>query len=224
MKISNRLKQIASFVDDNSYVIDVGCDHALLDIFLVQNKNNIKTIASDVNKGPLESAKRNIQEYNLEDKIEIKLGDGIRTINDQVDTIVISGLGGETIIDILKEDITRLKNVKTLILSPHSDIYQVRKEVTNLGYKIVNELFIYDQKKPYVIIKFVKGEEIYSDDELFFGPFILKEKNDSFYRYYQALLLKNKEVLNKIPNDNETKETLKKEINRIENILNYKNQ
>ena len=89
MKISNRLKLIASFVDDNSYVIDVGCDHALLDIFLVQNKANVKTIASDVNKGPLDSAVKNIQDYELEDTIEVKLGDGIRTINNQVDTIVI---------------------------------------------------------------------------------------------------------------------------------------
>lgn len=220
MKISNRLKLIASFVDDNSYVIDVGCDHALLDIFLVQNKLNVKTIASDVNKGPLDSAKKNIQDYKLEDKIEVKLGDGIRTINDLVDTIVISGLGGETIIDILKEDISRLKNIKTLILSPHSDIYQVRKEVTNLGYKIVDELFIYDQKKPYVIIKFIKGKEKYSDDEMFFGPIILKEKNASFYKYYQDLIIKNKEVLKKIPNDNMIKEKLEREIEKIENILN----
>ena len=136
MKISNRLKLVASFVDDNSYVIDVGCDHALLDIFLVQNKNNIKTVASDVNEGPLEGARKNISLYNLEDKIEIKLGDGIRTINEETDTIIISGLGGETIIDILKEDISRLKNIKTIILSPHSDIYKVRKEVTSLGFKI----------------------------------------------------------------------------------------
>lgn len=220
MKISNRLKLIASFVDDNSYVIDVGCDHALLDIFLVQNKANVKTIASDVNKGPLDSAVKNIQDYELEDKIEVKLGDGIRTINNQVDTIVISGLGGETIIDILKEDINRLKNVKTIILSPHSDIYQVRKEVTNLGYKIVDELFIYDQKKPYVIIKFVKGKEKYSDDELFFGPIILKEKNDSFYRYYHELIKKNKEVLEKVPNDNIIKKSIEKEIKKIESVLN----
>ena len=70
MKISNRLKLIASFVDDNSYVIDVGCDHALLDIFLVQNKTNVKTIASDINEGPLEGARKNIELYDLKDKIE----------------------------------------------------------------------------------------------------------------------------------------------------------
>ena len=97
-----------------------------------QNKKDIKIIASDINKGPLESAKKNINLYNFEDKIEIKLGSGIKTINKETDTIIISGLGGETIIDILKEDKQRLKNVKTIILSPHSSLYEVRKEVTSI--------------------------------------------------------------------------------------------
>ncbi|MBQ7104852.1 MAG: SAM-dependent methyltransferase [Bacilli bacterium] len=221
MKISNRLKLIASFVDDNSYVIDVGCDHALLDIFLVNNKKNIKTIASDVNKGPLESAKKNIQDYNLESKIEIKLGDGISTINDKVDTIVISGLGGETIIEILKEDQSLLKNVKTIILSPHSDIYQVRKEVVNLGFKIIDEIFTYDQNKPYVVIKFSKGQANYTDDELYFGPIILKNKNEYFYKYYKELINKNKEVLKKVPNQNiNLKNKIEKEIERLDKIIN----
>lgn len=221
MKISNRLKLIASFVDDNSYVIDVGCDHALLSIFLVKNKTDVKVIASDVNKGPLEGAKKNIQEYNLEDKIEVKLGDGIATINENVDTIVISGLGGETIIEILKDDINRLNNIKTIILSPHSDIYQVRKEVVKIGFKIEDELFTYDQNKPYVVIKFVKGKENYSDDELFFGPIILKNKNEFFYKYYQELKNKNKQVLNKIPNDNiEIRNKIEKEIERLDKVLN----
>lgn len=217
MKISNRLKLVASFVDDNSYVIDVGCDHALLSIFLVQNKNNIKVIASDVNKGPLEGARKNISLYNLEDKIEIKLGDGIRTINEDTDTIIISGLGGETIIDILKEDVSRLNNIKTLILSPHSDIYEVRKEVTSLGFKISNEIFTYDQNKPYTIIKFIKGKESYTDDELFFGPIILKNKNEYFYRYYQELNNKNKKILETIPKENmDIRNKLIKEIERLD--------
>ena len=221
MKISNRLKLIASFVDDNSYVIDVGCDHALLDIFLVQNKNNVKAVASDVNEGPLEGARKNIQTYNLEDKIEVKLGDGISTINDEIDTIVISGLGGETIVDILKEDITKLKNIKTMILSPHSDSYIVRKEITKLGFKIENEIFTCDQNKSYVIIKFVKGKSNYTEDELFFGPIILKNKNDYFINYYQELNNKNKKVLENIPKDNiEVRNKLEKDIERLDKVLN----
>ena len=220
MKISNRLKLIASFVDDNSYVIDVGCDHALLDIFLVKNKNNIRTIASDINKGPLEGARKNIKLYDLEDKIEVKLGDGISTINDDIDTIVISGLGGETIVEILKEDINKLKNIKILILSPHSDSYLVRKEITNLGFKIENEIFTYDQNKPYEIIKFIRGKSKYNDDELYFGPIILKERNEDFIKYYQELNNKNKKILDSIPTDNiEIKNKLEKEIERLDKII-----
>ena len=220
MKISSRLKLIASFVDDNSHVIDVGCDHALLDIFLVQTKTNIKVIASDVNKGPLEGARKNISLYNLENKIEIKLDDGIRGINQDTDTIIISGLGGETIIDILKEDISRLKNIKTIILSPHSDIYDVRKEIISLGYKIENEIFTYEQNKPYTIIKFIKGKENYTDDELYFGPIILKNRNEYFYKYYNELNKKNKKILENIPSNNILlKKEKEEEIFRIENIL-----
>ncbi|MBE6151665.1 MAG: SAM-dependent methyltransferase [Firmicutes bacterium] len=217
MKISNRLKLVASFVDDNSHVIDVGCDHALLSIFLAKTKNNIKVIASDVNEGPLEGARKNIKLYNLEDKIEIKLGDGIETINKDTDTIIISGLGGETIIDILKDDLTRLENIKTIILSPHSAIYETRKELTKLGYKIVDEIFIYDQNKPYNIIKFIKGKETYSDDELYFGPIILKNKNEYFYKYYRNLNNKNKKILETIPKENESiRNRIIKEIERLD--------
>lgn len=219
MKISNRLKLIASFVDDNSYVIDVGCDHALLDIFLVKNKDNIRVIASDVNEGPLEGARKNIELYNLEDKIEVKLGDGIEEINNDVDTIVISGLGGETIISILKKDVSKLNNIKTMILSPHSDIYEVRKEISKLGFKIDKEEFIYDQKKPYIIIKFIRGKEKYTEDELFFGPILLKENNDLLYKYYQELNEKNKKIFNKIPDDNHIKNKLEKDIKKIEEFL-----
>lgn len=220
MKISNRLKLIASFVDDNSSVIDVGCDHALLDIFLVQNKKNIKVIASDINKGPLEGARKNINLYKLEDKIEVKLGDGINTIDAKTDTIIISGLGGETIIDILKTDINKLKNINTIILSPHSAIYEVRKEITKLGFKIKDELLTYDQNKPYIIIKFIKGISSYNDDELYFGPILLKNKNADFYKYYQEINENNKNLIKSIPENNKIIiDNLKKEIERLDQIL-----
>jgi len=221
MKISNRLKLIASFVDDNSYIIDVGCDHALLDIFLAKTKNNVKIIASDINKGPLDSAKKNIENYNLEDKIEIKLGDGISTISDSTDTIIISGLGGETIIDILK-DKDKLKNIKTIVLSPHSAIYEVRQYITSIGFKIKNETLIYDQNKPYIIIKVIKGKEKYTDDQLFFGPILIKNKDDCFYQYYKSLKDKDIKILENIPQNNQRIiRKLTKQIERLDKILKF---
>ena len=97
MKINKRLLAITNYVNDNSNVIDVGCDHALLAIYLVKNKKNVFCIASDINEGPLNQAKKNIKKYNLEDKIEIKLGDGVQLIDKKTDTVIISGMGGNTI-------------------------------------------------------------------------------------------------------------------------------
>ena len=77
MRINERLKRVASYVDDNSYIIDVGCDHALLDIYLVKTKKNVKTIASDISDGPLEYAYKNIEKENLLNKIKITKRNGI---------------------------------------------------------------------------------------------------------------------------------------------------
>ncbi len=89
MKINNRLKKIGDLVEANSFCLDVGCDHALLDIYLVQREKNIKTIASDVKEGPLNHAQKNIKKYHLEDEIECRLGDGLDTYSDDIDTIII---------------------------------------------------------------------------------------------------------------------------------------
>ena len=220
MKISNRLKTIASFVEDDSYVFDVGCDHALLDIFLVQNKKNIKVVASDINPNPLKFAEKNIALYGVGDKVKIALGDGLTNIPSSVDTIIISGLGGLTINDIFKRDIDKLANIKTIILSPHSDIYSVRKYVTSIGYKIVDEILLQDQKKIYTVIKFNKGQASYTEDELLFGPIILQNKTPLFYQYYQSLLQKNKKIIKKIPKTNKKLHEELENINkRLDEVL-----
>ena len=84
MKINDRLKKIGDLVEANSFCLDVGCDHAFLDIYLVQRGENIKAIASDVKEGPLNHARENINKYHLEDKIECRLGNGLDTYSDYV--------------------------------------------------------------------------------------------------------------------------------------------
>ena len=133
--ISKRLKKIASFVSDNSNVLDVGCDHALLDIYLAKNKN-ATCIASDINEKPLQAALKNIKLYNLEDKIKVSLADGVEYITDDIDTVVISGLGSNTIIDIINKDFDKLKNVKHFIISSNNDYYYLRKCMNDLGFII----------------------------------------------------------------------------------------
>ena len=103
IKINNRLKCVASFIDKHDRaILDVGCDHAYLDIYLTLNNEN-KCIATDINKNALEIAKKNIKKYNLEDKIETKLTNGLTDIKvKDKDNIVICGMGTFTILEILK--------------------------------------------------------------------------------------------------------------------------
>ena len=92
-------------IDENDKsVIDIGCDHGLLSIYLAEKFNNLKIIASDVNNNALESARRNVSKYKLEDRIDIRLGSGVSVINkkDKIDTLVVAGMGANTIIGFLK--------------------------------------------------------------------------------------------------------------------------
>ncbi len=188
MRINKRLKSVANFVLEDSNVIDVGCDHALLCIYLTKNRTNIKCIASDAKEGPLKQARNNIKKYGLDDKIKVKLGDGISTIEDETDVIVISGMGGITMVDILTKYKDRLGNIKQLVLSPNSDFYHVRKSVNKLGFKVDKEEIVKDKDKFYLVISFVKGKKRYSKRQLLYGTNVIKYNKD-LKSYYRDLFL-----------------------------------
>lgn len=191
MNLSKRLQAVATLVDINSRVIDVGCDHAYLDIYLTLNNKN-KCIATDINQNALNIAKKNIKEYKLDKKITTYLTDGINGIKiNKTDNIVISGMGTHTILSIL--DKKTLSD--TLIISSNNELKLLREEVIKLGYFIDSEIFIFDKGKPYVIIKFKKGSKRYNKVDYAVGP-ILKY-NEAYKKY---LIKKNREIMKKIPN------------------------
>ena len=160
IKLSKRLDAIASLVPLNSKVIDVGCDHALLDIYLYQNKKVKKIIASDVNENALDNAKANIRKNKLENDIETRLGNGLDTLNDEddIDTVIISGMGAHTAVGILKNNLNKLASINTIIIQSNTKLVFLRKEVTKLNYMIQDEEIVLDSNKVYTIIKFVKGK------------------------------------------------------------------
>ena len=98
--LNKRLQTFSAFIENKDIVLDIGCDHGLLGIYLTLNKK-VKVISSDINEKPLLKAQENIKKYNLEDKIETRLGDGLSVMSMDINTIVISGMGTETIINIL---------------------------------------------------------------------------------------------------------------------------
>lgn len=212
-KINKRLETLSAFINSGEVILDIGCDHGLLGIYLCLSKN-IKVISSDINEKPLAKAKENIKKYNLENKIETRLGNGLEVMSSDVNTIVISGMGKETIIKILK-DIKKYHNVKKLVLSPNNDFNQLRYEITKLGFKINRETMVLDHNKYYLISEFVLG---YEDIDYYFGKLDLN--NDVVKKYYKYIYDKNLRIINELgDSDNIKKRSLMKENNYIkENI------
>ena len=201
IKLSKRLEAISSLVPVNSKVIDVGCDHALLDIYLYQHKISNKIIASDVNENALNNAKENIKEHKLTNQIETRLGNGLDTLNekDNIDTVIMSGIGAHTIIGILKNNYHKLKNINTIIIQSNTKLFFLRKEMMKLNYKIDNEIIVLDNKKTYIIIKYIKGTQKYTKKELYFGPILLKNNSKLFEDYKKIELEKLHMILKLLP-------------------------
>ena len=214
INISKRLKTIAKIIlsKESNKIIDVGCDHALLDIYLLQNNDNLRIIASDNKRQPLENARKNIEKYSFLNNIELCLKNGLETLDKDVDTVVISGMGANNIIDILNNNKEELNHVNRLIISSNNKYELLRKEVIKLGYYINDEKLIFDDKY-YIIIEFIKGKKKYSKKELFFGPILLENKNNIFYDYYGEIRRKNEIIKNNASNIN------LKDIDRILNLL-----
>lgn len=199
MNISKRLVAVADYVEDHSYIIDIGCDHALLDIYLVNQHRNIKAIASDNKEGPWKRARQNVENYRLETEIQVKLGDGLETIESQVDTIVISGMGGQNMIGIFKRNLEKLKQIETVILSPNNDVMWIRKFMINQGYFIADEKMVEDKNIIYTILKFKKGKRSYRKKEMYFGPILLKRNSDLFQKYWEKELKRKEITLQLLP-------------------------
>ena len=182
INLSKRLDVISSLVPIQANVIDIGCDHALLDIYLCQKKICKNIIATDINKNALLNAQDNIKKYKLDRKIETRLGNGLDILKDSdiIDTIVISGMGAHTIVGILKNNLDKLKNINTIIIQSNTKLEFLRKEIIKLNYIIDDEVMVVDNKKTYTVIKYIKGKKKYSRKELYFGPILLAKKDKLF--------------------------------------------
>lgn len=174
--LSLRLSSLTKFVNYNDKIIDIGCDHALLDIFLVKNDLVKSIIASDINVQALNSGIKNIENEGLSDKISARLGDGLNVLTDKdnIDTVIISGMGTNTIIGILNND--HLKDINKLIIQSNNDHTMLRKYVTKLGFYIKSEEYFQDNKKNYINIVFVRGNKKYSKIDLTYGPILKHNK------------------------------------------------
>jgi len=210
--LSERLLAVASFVEQGAVVADIGSDHAYLPSYLIKEGIIQKAIAGEVAIGPFESAKNNVVRQGIENRVTVRLGNGLAAVdeNDRVDTITIAGMGGSLIATILTDGIEKLLGVKRIIVQPNIHAKGIREWATVNGWKIVNEEILKEDGKIYEVLVLERGTVIYDELELLVGPFLLEEKNDSFIEKWRGEIIQWNQVLKAIEQASETPETLKK--------------
>ncbi len=209
MNISNRLKTIASFINRNSSVFDVGADHGLLDAYLLNNNLVEKVVAVENKQGPYSSIKKVLSNYPNATAL---YSDGLNDLNSDSSCLILAGLGGHTIVDILYKNVDKLQNIEQIVVDAHRDTSLVRKEIIKLGYHIEKEKIVYENHIYYFVISFLKGIKEYNDDEIEFGYRI---KEDKLFEQYKNQTLEKLYIVKQKTNDNA--EVLNK-IRRLENL------
>lgn len=185
--ISKRLKSIADFVDKEDALVDVGCDHGLLGIYLVQKKLCKKVIASDINKNALQSAIDNIKKNNLD--IETVLSDGLDIVDmSNINTLVISGMGTSTIFHILNSN--KIKNVKKIILQSNNYHELLRSGMNKIDYYLEQEKIVLDKGKWYVTMLFTKSSKKNTKKEIEYGYLNNLDYIDYLINHEKAIIKK----------------------------------
>ena len=174
MSLSKRLIACVNYTDGFNKLADIGTDHALLPIHAVEQGYVSTALAIDNKEGPFVIATANVLRHSLKEKIKVVLGDGIAKIDDETDVVVISGMGGKLIADILLKDSRR--NVKRFVLQSNVDSDYIRRSLKEINYKIIDELVIEENNKFYDIIIVEPGSAVYTGFEEMFGPINLKLK------------------------------------------------
>ncbi len=156
--ITPRLQAIMNLVETKT-IADIGTDHAYIPIKLAQQEKIIKAVACDKNSGPIEIARQNVLKYNLNDIIELRQGDGLEPIEEgETETVIIAGMGGNLIADIIKDNIEKAK-ASVLILQPMNAQYELRKFLINNGFKIEKEELAKEGFKVYNIMIVKPGKD-----------------------------------------------------------------
>ena len=207
MQLSLRLSAVAGLVTRGNRLVDVGCDHGYLPVYLYQNQIIPKAIAMDVRKGPLSRAQEHIAQYGLGEYIETRLSDGLAALKEgEGDTLVIAGMGGPLMERILTDGEKVRESFLEMILQPQSDIPHFRRFIREIGWQIVEEELIREDGKFYPMMKVIHGEEenILPDTpytlEEWFGGLLLERKHPVLKEYLDRELRIRDEILEKLKN------------------------
>lgn len=204
MELTPRLKVIADSICGYASVADIGSDHAYLPIHLVKVCKVKKIIASDVNKGPVELSRKRLRQYGVEAEVEVRRGNGLEVLEaGETEVIVIAGMGGMLIRDILENRNSVAKEAKLLVLQPMRDSGKVRKWLFENGFDIMDEELVKEQDRIYEIIWARPGYECSKTEKLMLvGDKIIEKKHPLATEFIDKKIEELEKVVTELKNKN----------------------
>lgn len=158
-ELGPRLRTIANFVPRGARVGDIGTDHAYLPVALAADGTIESAVGIDVHKGPYLSAMQAVQNQGLASRIDIRLGDGLIPLSPgEVDTLVIAGMGGVTMLEILDSKPEVLQEVNILILQPQGAEGRVRESLSAGGWRLKAEVLAEEAERVYMVMVFTRKD------------------------------------------------------------------
>lgn len=231
LKLSQRLQKIASYISSGVYFADIGSDHGYLPCYVCLHNKEARAIAGEVNEGPMMRTEQSVQTYGLTDRVFVRLGDGLEVIqpNENVKEIVIAGMGGSLISEILENGKDKLIPVNRLILQPNNHAEIVRKLLSRLQYYLTDEIIFEENGHIYEILVADKHandpyqKEMEREKQYLFGPLLIQEKSSIFIRKWEEERTKIKKVIAQMNLANHVDETKRmlydKKLRWIEEVL-----
>lgn len=189
VNIDKRLLCVSQLLRDGSFIVDVGTDHAYLPIHMIACRSSAAAVATDINRRPIERAKKNIARFGMSEKIDVILTDGLHGVElYDIDAVVIAGMGGDNIVSILKDASFVRERKLRLVLQPMTKSDVLRRYLTENFYEITDEKNVKDGCKIYeVLAAEYRGDDYhipkYSEAELIVGRRSLELRDSLFYEF-----------------------------------------
>ena len=229
MELSKRLQSIIENMENVNILADIGTDHGYIPIYSLEKDLCKKAIAIDINKDPLDKAKINSVLEGVDDKIEFRLGSGLKPLKiGEAECAIIAGMGGNLIKDILEENLEIAEAMDYLILQPAQNPEVLREYLYSNNYEVIKEDLCMDDGIFYEIFKIrVRNGEKTVLDKIYYevSPILLRQKHPLMKDYLEHKIEANKRILGFIADETplaiERKTAVEEKIDILKGMINY---
>ncbi len=189
--LSNRMLMVAGIIKPCDVIFDIGTDHCYLPIYLIQKKICNKAVATDIRKGPIKIAKKNICIFEMEENIEAFVSEGINHVDTDAD-IVISGMGADVIISILNNDLNIAKSASQIVIQCQSRTERLRAFFWDNGFEITDEVLTAEKNKVYNAFnaRYIGKIQKYTKIDTIASKLLVKNQNPMLSDYIASYIQK----------------------------------